>query len=203
MTFQHQSGEDFSAGGNFLREPGTYHVCVTGVEEMPHKRDGSLIDNAAFQVDLEVLAGTVGGQEKKSANIVFFHPKPTSPNEGAFARKLMDRFFLAVGLMGEADKKKDLSIDLQQAVGRHFIVKFDHDDDKKYLRVAFTDIFHVDDPAVKDMPKSETAMKMGGAWRQIGAKSNTPASKPATNGAASPQPEKQPATSAADQWSDL
>jgi len=200
MGFKHQTGDDFSGGGSFLRDPGTYHVCVVDVDENPSKRDGSLIDNAAFRIHLEVLAGTVGGQEGKSTDVIFFYPKVQSKNEGAFARKLMDRYFLAVGLVTEADKAKELEIDLQMAKGRHFIVKLEHDDEQKYLRVAFADIFHVDDPAVKEVPKNQAAMAMSAPWRLAGAKA---AGKPAAKGAGSVPAKRETVPAATDQWNDL
>jgi hypothetical protein len=199
MAFKHQTGDDFSTGGTFLREPGTYHVCVTELDENPAKRDGSLIDNAAFRVYFEVLTGTVKGQEEKTGDIIFFYPKLQSKNEGAFARKKIDRFLLSVGLVSEADKSKDLEVDLRQAIGRHFIVKLEHDDEQKFLQVAFADIFHVDDPAVKDIPKNAAAMAIGGTWRLVGAKAREPAKKsPSALATAKAQP-----VAAAEQWSDL
>jgi hypothetical protein len=179
MGFQHQAGEDFSSG-SFLQEPGTYHLCVTEVQENPTNKGGSLIPNAAFRINCEVLAGTVGGQESKTTDLLFFHPKPGDKNGGAFARKKIDRFLLAVGLMDENAKGKNLDINLQQAIGRHFVVKLEMDDDNKFLQIAYSDIFHPDDPSVARIPKSEMAMGMPGSWRKIGAK---PAANGTTNGA--------------------
>lgn len=201
MAFKHQIGDDFSGGSSFLRDPGTYHVCVVDIDENPSKRDGSLIDNAAFRAYLEVLSGTVGGQEGKSCDIIFFYPKVQSKNEGAFARKLMDRFFLAVGLVTEADKGKQLDINLQEAKGRHFIVKLEHDDEQKYLRVAYSDIFHVDDPAVKEVPKNAAAMAMNAPWRLAGAKGS--AVKPAASAATNATAKRETVPASTEQWSDL
>lgn len=191
MGFKHQVGDDLSSGGSFLREPGTYHVCVVDVNYMPSRKDGTLIDNAAFKVYLEVLAGTVAGQEGKSAEITFFHPKVQSKNEGAFARKKIDRFLLAVGLISEADKTKEVEPELELAKGRHFIVKLELDDDEKYLQVAFADIYHVDDPCVKEVPKNAAAMAIGASWRLAGAKKPAPSKKPTP-----------PSSKAADDFSD-
>lgn len=198
---KHRTGGDFNTGG-FLSEPGTYHVCVTDATESPTNKSGALIDNAAFRVAVEVLAGTVAGQEHKTQDLLFFHPKATDKNEGAFARKKIDRFLLAVGLVSDEDKDKDLDIDITKCVGRQFVVKLEHDEEsQKFLRVAFADIFHVDDAAVKAVPKNEDALRLiPAAMRRIGnqpVKKEKPAKpQPATAATAAP-------ATATEEWSDL
>lgn len=199
---KHRTGGDFNTGG-FLNEPGTYHLCITDATEKPENKNGSLIDNAAFRVACEVMAGTVSGQENKSVDILFFHPKPTDKNEGAFARKKIDRFLLAVNLVSDEDKDKDLDVDIAKCVGRQFVAKLEHEDENaKFLRVAFADIYHVDDPAVKSIPKNADALKLiPSAMRKIGSQppkangngsgSSKKADKPA---------ESKPPESAADEW---
>lgn len=168
MTFSHQTGDDFSSG-TFLKEPGWYHLCVTEMDETPINRQGQLIDNAAFRVHFEALAGTVGGQEGKAGELTFFHPRPTSKDGGKFARKKIDRFLLAVGLIDENVKGKAVDIDVQQAVGRHFVAKLEANE-HGYLELAFTEVYHPDDPAVAHQPKDAAAMAIPGTWRKIGAK---------------------------------
>lgn len=184
------SGSDFSTGG-FLREPGGYHFIVSNIEENPTKKGGQLIDNAAFRVTCEVQASTVPGTENKTAELLFFFPKPGGKNDGAFARKKIDRFFLAVNLMSEEDAGKEgLDIDLQKAMGRQFKCNLelrDGDGDKKYLDIAFTDIFHVDDPAAKAIPANpEMLALIAPSLRRIG-------SQPAKKDQKKEEPKKNPA----------
>jgi hypothetical protein len=165
---KHQTGGDFQTGG-FLKEPGTYHFIITGMEETPTKRDGSMIDNAAFRIALEALDGTFAGCKGKTCDMIFFHPKPGGKNDGAFARKKMDRFFLAVGLISDDDKDKEVDIDLNLAVGRQFVAKMELDDDGKFLQLSFADIFHVDDPSVGQVPKCKESLAIiAPSLRRIG-----------------------------------
>jgi hypothetical protein len=161
---KYKTGGDFDTGGGFLKAPGTFHFCITGVEENPTKKgkqnEGQLIDNAAFRVDLEVLAGTADGCVGKTCDIVFFHPKPSDKNEGAFAKKKIDRFLLAVNLVKEEDKEKELDIDLNLATGSQLVAKMELNEDGKHVGLAFADIFHVDDPAVAQVPKDAEALQL-------------------------------------------
>jgi hypothetical protein len=161
MSFSWQTGDDVNTGGKFLSEPGTYHLAVTAVDENVTNKDGQLIDNAAFRIHVEVLDGTVAGQKEKTKDIIFFHPKPSQANGGAFARKRIDRLFLAANLMGmDAVGGKEVVFDLSKMVGQQIVAKFQMDDDNKYVELAFADIFHVDDLAVKDIPKDKAMMAL-------------------------------------------
>lgn len=195
---RHQTGNDFATGG-FLQEPGTYHFCVIDCTEEVIDAKGSIVDNAAFRASLEVLAGTSPGQEKKTCDMLFFHPKPSDKNEGAFARKKIDRFLLAVGLIEENAKGQGVDIDMTTAIGRQFVAKMEQDEkNPKYLRLSFADIFHVDDEAVKAIPKCEAMLRQIPArLRKIGAAQNKPVQ--AKNGTASSKPAAA-ATQPIDPW---
>lgn len=195
---KHKTGGDFNTGG-FLQEPGTYHLCVTDITENPTNKQGQLIDNAAFRVSCEALGGTVAGQEHKTVDILFFHPKPSDKNEGAFARKKIDRFLLSVGLMTDEDKDKEIDIDLSQCVGRQFLAQLEQDEEnQKFLRVSFSEIYHVDDPAKKTIPKNEAALRLiPASLRKIGAVAK-PTSKPTAKAKAT---ETVPPADAAEEWS--
>ena len=203
MSFDYQTGGDTSTGGKFLTEPGTYHCLVTAVTENPTNPKGELIDNAAFRVDLAILEGTSPNQKDKVKDFVLFNPKPSDKNEGAFAKKRFDFFFLAAGLLTkqQIENKEKVSIDLQSAVGKQIVCKFQMDDNDKYLELAFADIFHVDDPAVKEVPKDKDSLAMlPPSQRWIGDK---PADKkPADKKPAEKKPELAAAASAAN-YSDL
>ena len=174
----YQTGDDFS-GSSFLSEPGTYHLMVQAIDEAPTNNNGQLIDGALFRAQCSVLAGTVAGQEDKEVALTYFAPKPSAKDGGKFGRKKVDRFLLAVGLIGDDAKGKQVAIDLQAAIGRHFIAHLEgrEYDGKTYLEVAFADTFHVDSAEAKSYPKNENAMKLPAPWRKVSAK---PAA--ATNG---------------------
>jgi hypothetical protein len=154
-----QTGDDWS-GSSFLDQPGTYHLAITAVDEAPAKRDGSLIDNAFFRMSVAVLAGTVPDQQDKTTDLTFFWPKPSDRDGGKFRTKQIDRCFSAAGLVTEDQKGKEVDIDLQLMVGRQVVAKLDKSQDDKYLQLSFADIYHVDDPAIKGIPKNAEALKL-------------------------------------------
>jgi len=163
MALNYQSGGDVSTGGTRLTEPGTYHVVVTEVNETPTKKDGSLIANAAFAATVGVLEGTTPNQRDKTVNIIFFHGKPGEEKSEAFARKKMDRFFMATSILTpqQIEAKWAGSIDLTQAVGRQLIAKFGKEKpEDRFVDLEFAEIYHVDDPAVKDAPKCQQSIKL-------------------------------------------
>lgn len=184
---RHQTGSDFAARG-FLQEPGTYHFCVIDCTEEVIDAKGAIVDNAAFRASLEVLAGTSPGQEKKTCDMLFFHPKPSDKNEGAFARKKIDRFLLAVGLIEENARDQGVDIDMTTAIGRQFVAKMEQDEkNPKYLRLSFADIFHVDDEAVKAIPKCGAMLRqIPVRLRRVGSTQSKPA--PAKSGAMPSKP---------------
>ena len=90
-----------TGGGNWLKEPGTYHMMVADTKEEPVSKSGTGLD--AFQVTFQVLAGTVEGQEQKQCEVTFWNPKLTDKNEGLFARQKQAKFFVAA----ERDRRPD------------------------------------------------------------------------------------------------
>lgn len=188
--FDYEAGGDLSTGGLWLAEEGTFHLNIVEMQEEPVDKNGNLIPNAAFRVACVVCDGTVAGQQDKTTDITFFRPKSTDKNEGAFAKKKIDRFLVAVGLATEQQikEKAKLSIDLQDAVGSQFIAKLELERDdngqpkSRFLSLSFADIFHVDDPAVAGIPKNKDCLALlppsqrlvGKTTTQAPAKQSTP-----------------------------
>ena len=162
MVFQHDGGGDMSTGGKFLNEPGIYHCMVTSIDDRPLSKENKPIENAAFRVNFEVRAGTTPDQRGKVKDIVFFAPKLGGKDDGAFARKKMDRFFVAVGAMTEEQvlKKQSVSIELDKLESRQFFAEFQMDSDNKYVELAFAEIYHPDDPKVANVPRDEEALSI-------------------------------------------
>lgn len=169
MSFEFDAPESLpTGGGNWLDKPGTYHLVVTAVDEEPISRKKELI--SGFKVDFQALEGTVRDadgkftEEDKTTDIVFFNPKITDKNEGLFARQKQAAFFVATGLMTEDQLgKSGIKIDLKQAVGRHVIATMEEETSgqgKKFIRLAYADIFHIDDPRAANFPKNEKAMSL-------------------------------------------
>lgn len=193
MAFTHTTGEDFTGGGRFLEQPGWYHAVVTDATERPTKRDNSLIDNAMLRVDCTVLAGTSEGCVDKVFDLLFFHPNTSNKDGGEFGRKIIDRALVALGVIDPTDKQKAVSCEATDLVGRQFIVKMDNEErnGKTRLGMAYAEIYHVDDPAVKTQPRNEAFLSLlPASLRRIGSQA---AAKPAPT----PAPVSTPATAAA------
>lgn len=203
MAYKHTTGGDTSDGGKFLSDDGTYHLLITGMEEVPTKKDGAPIDNAAFRAELSVLSGTVDGQKDKVTDILFFGPKPSDKNDGAFAKKKIDRFFLAAGLATREqldEKDNQLEIELNDACGRQIVAKFTSEEGKNgkpMLGLSFCDIWHIDDPKVKSIPKDAESLAMLPASDRWVGEQKAEKKKPADKTAEKKQP------AAADDYSDL
>jgi len=163
MAFEWDAPEDAETGsGNWLKEPGTYHFIVTGVEEEP--KDSNKNPLGGFRVNCQALAGTTKDQESRTFDIMFFNAKLTEKNEGLFKRKQQARFFIATNILKDVHGQKGLKIDLQQATAQQAICTLEKGmkDGKEtgYLQLAFANIWHVDDPDAASFPKCEKSLKL-------------------------------------------
>ncbi len=150
MAFEYdQSEEAANNESNFLKDDGWFHFQVAGIDENPTKRDGSHLD--ALKVDCVVLAGTAENCIGKEFELPLWLPNLKQKNNGEFARKVLTRFFLAVGLLKEHKPGSRVSVETSDGIGRQFLAKLisedqDGDPSKRRLKLSFSDIFHVDDP---------------------------------------------------------
>lgn len=149
-----------TGGGNWLKQPGTYHVVVTHTDEAPTNAKDEMLDG--FRVTFQALEGTVKGEDgkfserDKTVDLMFFNGKLTDKNEGLFARQKQCRFFLATGLLTDEQLGTEVEINLEDAIGRQVIVTLEEQDgrgDRKFLSLHFADIWHIDDPAAASYPK--------------------------------------------------
>lgn len=153
-----------SGGGNWLKEPGTYHMVVMDADVNPMKKGSNEMING-WKVTFQVLEGTVRDaagkctEIEKQTEIIFFDPKLTDKNEGLFAKQKQFKFLFATGLVSLADLGKDFEVDLEEARGRHVIATLEKTKDGKYLELAFADIWHVDDPKAANFPKDVKAIE--------------------------------------------
>lgn len=147
--------------GNFLSEPGTYHFAVLAVDEKPTSKDGRPLDG--FKAHCCALEGTAQGQAKKEIELMFFAPKMSDKNNGELAKRKMARFAAACGILPASAPGQRVTVDLQQAAGRQFVAEVERGTDAagnatKFLQLAWANLWHVDDPAVKDVPKDAAAL---------------------------------------------
>lgn len=168
MSFSFDAPEDLTVESSRLTEPGTYHFVVTAIRE-GEGGSGSPVDG--FTVEADCLGGTIDECAGKSHKETLFAPdlSKTEKNQLMSKRKLA-AFFIATDLMKPDQLGKPCNIELQNAVGRQFVMKLARQMEKdangnftvetKFLQLNFSDIFHIDDPEVKDVPKNVEALGM-------------------------------------------
>jgi len=159
MSFAMETTEDIGGGsGQYLRESGTYHLLVTSVAEN-EKPGGSPGDG--FTVEFVVLEGTVKDQKDKSFNFFFASPDQSKSESGQeWARKKQTAFGIASGLIDLKKLGGKVHVDLQNAVGRQIIgsVQAEEYEGKIYIKFAYANIYHVDDPRASNFPKDKEAL---------------------------------------------
>lgn len=169
MAMEFDAPEDFSQEGNGLREAGKYHCVVLAIEENPTSKDGKLIDNAVFRASLAVLDGTTPGQKDKQFDLIFFAPKMTHKDRGEMAKKKIWFFANSIGCGSIVNGR--MVLDFAGAVGRQTCMDIEMQESKyrdsagnekvsHNPSLAFCNVYHVDDPRVKDWPKDAAALSL-------------------------------------------
>ena len=159
-----------------LDKPGKYHCRVDWIEEEPRKTDGTMIDNALFRAHCVVLDGTVPGQRDKELNLMFFGPKMTDKDNGEMARAKVRNFAAAIGCLelngqqmviafgpdpGAADYNEgDEHIGSLYARNRQYVCEVEMDREGKYVTLRYSNVWHVDNPVCKDVPKCKEHLKL-------------------------------------------
>ena len=159
--------ENLDQEGNGLREAGKYHCVVLRVEENPTNKDGKMIDNAVFRASLAILDGTTPGQKDKQFDLIFFAPKMTHKDRGEMAKKKIWFFASSIGCGAITNGK--MALDFAAAVGRQTCMDIEMQESKykdaggaektsHNPSLVFCNVYHVDDPRVKDWPKDSIAL---------------------------------------------
>ena len=169
MALEFDAPESFDQEGNRLQVDGKYHVLVLAIDENPTNKDGKLIDNAVFRASLSVLDGTTPGQKDKQMDLLFFAPKMTHKDRGEMARKKIWFFANSIGC-GEIVNGK-MRLDFSLAAGRQCVADIEISE-SKYTdasgaertthnpNIKFCNVYHVDDPRVKDVPKDAGSISL-------------------------------------------
>jgi hypothetical protein len=164
MSYEVDLPDSFDQESNFLSEPGTYHLAVLVVDEQPVSNAGQPLNG--FRASCSVLDGTIQGQQRREIDLMFFAPKATDKNGGEMAKKKIARFAMATGIISNPQPGQRVTLDLQAAAGRQFVAELERQKDKttgeptRFLQLAWANIWHVDDPEVRDVPKSAQALAL-------------------------------------------
>lgn len=160
------------SGGNQLLEPCIAHVIIVDVKDGVGPK-GNPING--FTVEVDVLAAKPTRSDVspadlvgKKLNLTFWAPDMTKSEAAqSMTRRINTNFLLATNIITPDQLGKAFDIDPARANGHQFIVRLEKQQkkegdkyvDDKWLRIAFADIFHVDDPEVASAPKNVGALK--------------------------------------------
>lgn len=195
MTLEIDQPESIEGGGNFVDMPGIYHAAVTGVDESPVSNDGKPL--SALKVTLSILAGTMPNQVGKAFDLTLWHP--SAQDNSDMPKKKLTCFAIATNLLKEHVPGQRASVDPSQAIGQQLVLKLAPRrkkneatgkwEDTDRLDLAYSDIWHVDDEAVRknSVPLDQASLKLIPATLR---KATQVASSPAaaTNAAAANSP---------------
>jgi len=164
MSFEFEAAETLAPETNRLSTPGKFHLCITDVRTETKK--GESIDG--FEIECDVMAGTAEGCEGKTLALTLYNPSGDNETGRRIAQQRQTAFFIATCQINPNDLGKSVKLELNDAVGRQIVVDIDHGKKKengqlvstKYMQVVYSNIYHVDDPEVKDVPKSKDALEL-------------------------------------------
>ena len=167
MRIPTAKADDLHGGGDFLATPGTYHLLIdrmrVGLNIKDEPMDGTT-------VEATVLDGDVSGQAKKKINLTLWDIKLDKPvEEQASTIRCLTNFYLAANVLQPEDLGKEVDIKPEDSESHQVVIKLQYAqkkengkwvEDKKFLRINFSDVFHVDDPEVATIPKDQSALKV-------------------------------------------
>jgi hypothetical protein len=162
MEFQWTTGEDMSAGSQYLDMEGEYHMAIQEIDTPALKNDGSIISNSLFGVTFAVLAGPPG-TENKIKKEVFWTPNTAHRDGGRMERRKIDRFLLAANLIQPGELNASKNLDLNKAKFQQLcvrLIKRTDNQGREHLQVKFADIYHVDDPEAANFPRNDQMLNL-------------------------------------------
>jgi hypothetical protein len=172
MKVNAPKGEDLIGGSGRLDAPGWFHFLVTVIHAGAGPK-GTPIDG--FTAEVKVLGGLADDkseQKDKEIKFTFFAPdmskdvKLQEMNERANTA-----FFVATNLIKPEQLGAELEVNEELATGSQFVAHCvrgrKKDANGKYqadptasIEINFSDIFHVDDPAVAKIQKNADAIAL-------------------------------------------
>lgn len=160
MQFQFEQPPEGDEGPAYVTKSGFYHVVILEQDPQPKSSDGnSYLDGLGLKFG--VCAGTHPDQFDKSYETVFIKGNPNQKDGGKFCNRKLLRLFLATGMMGEHVPGQQTALDTSLMVGRQCIIELEEKPNSAtsknpngtHVEFKGAQVFHVDDPAVKDVPK--------------------------------------------------
>lgn len=158
MAYEFDATDDVGGEGDGLKAPGVYHMVITTVHDGASNK-GKAIDG--FTIDLAVLND--GPEKDKAFHLALFNADLSKSEESqVWSRKKQTAFFIACNLMRPDQLGKRVSIDLAKAEGHQIIVDLQEEEyeGKTNLRLAYANIYHVDDPRAAKHPKDAASLSI-------------------------------------------
>lgn len=155
-----QPPEDDGSSSSFLSKPGFFHVIVMAQDPQPMNFDKSKYLDG-LDVTFGVCSGTHPDQYDKTFDQLFLKGNAEQKDGGKFCNRRLLKLFLATGLMGQHVPGQQTQLDTAQLVGRQLVIEVEErpnsaqakNPNGKHIELKFDCLYHVDDPAVKDVPK--------------------------------------------------
>jgi hypothetical protein len=172
MKVNAPKAEDLTGGGLYLKAPGWYHMLITNLMAGLGPK-GTAIDG--FTAECKVMAGlSDDGSDNtgKEISLTLFAPKLTAkPAAQKNDERKLTAFFVATNCILPEQLGQEIEIDENLANGAQFVVKLAtgqskndageyEDDPDAPIQIHYSDIFHVDDPAVAKIPKSAESVAL-------------------------------------------
>jgi hypothetical protein len=167
MSLEFDAPEEKEQTSQWLKAKGIFHFAVTAVDPNPVSQAGQQLPG--IKVTLAVMGGTDATQVNKQWDAVLYQgTAEDKETQRDLNNRRLDRFFEAVGIQKHVitggDGRKRVRIDDPMlAVGRQFIGETEPwlgDNGKTRMGWAWDNLYHVDDPRVKDVPKNQEAIAL-------------------------------------------
>ena len=154
----------------FLEHEGRFHFHVDNLKVGLNYKDEPFDGTT---VELSVMGGEVAGQEGKTLNVTLWDiDQSKSAEEQKQTISRLYNFYIATNvLQPSALGSSEVEFDEKLAIGNQIVMRVGHKQkqvtengktkwvkDPKFLQIAYSDIFHVDDPEVANVPKSASAI---------------------------------------------
>jgi hypothetical protein len=131
---------------------GTYLFVVTDSHDGGYKVKDEVKTCDGFSFDCEVIGGPNAG---KSFSLTFYNGKMSAKDGGAFAAKKQFAALIATDVCKPEQLGQEFDYDPTEATGSYFVAELElgqkNDEGKQYLQLAWTNIYHVDDPRIANV----------------------------------------------------
>jgi len=169
MSMQFQFEQPADAEGSdlpYLTKPGFYHVFITAQDRAPMNFDKSkYLDGLG--IEFTVLAGTHLDQYEKTFEETFIKGNVNQKDKGNFCNRKLFKLFSATCLIQQHVPGQQTTLDTELLLGRQCVIEVEEKPNsamaKKpsgtHIEFKGDHVWHVDDPAVKDVPKHIKALE--------------------------------------------